>query len=189
MPGYRDIIRETRFLDVGSRSREVGGGRIIGISDFDNIVEFELQGLTDTYTEYIRVEALDNIDTSVLTLSDLTTLIQSSNLEVACTCPAFTYWGFQYVSAVDDYGLWIAGIAPDIRNPQLKGGGCKHIHRILTEWPQFAPQIASFYPYASEQSPIATIRRTARNRKINSLYNRLNKLKNGSGSNEIPSTL
>lgn len=171
MPSYRDIIRETTFLDVGRRSREVGPAYISSVSQFSNIVEFTINGLTDSYEEYIRVTALDNIETSVLSLTELTTLIKESDLEVACTCPAFTYWGFQYVSAVDDYGLWIAGISPDIRNPQLKGGGCKHIHSILNSWPRFSREIAELYPYMTEEVT-TTIRRAQTNR-INALQTKL----------------
>lgn len=173
MPSFREIIKEKNFLDVSRRSREVGGGKIIAFDQNENIIHFELIGLTNTYQEYIKVLALDNINTRYYTLAQLIDIITNSNLEIACTCPAYLYWGFQYVDAVDGSGLWIAGISPDIRNPDLKGGGCKHLHRILSQWPTFAIEIASLYPYKTDTITINPIRSRDRMRRMNSMFKRL----------------
>lgn len=172
MASFREIIREKTFLDVAQRSREVGQGRIVAISQSDNIVQFSLDGLTDTYIEYIRIIALDNVATINYTLDQLTQMILNSNLEIACTCPAYLYWGFQYVDAVRNYGLWIASISPDIRNPNLKAGGCKHLHRILSDWEQYAGEIASLYPYKIDIQPIL-IKRRSNNSKIKDIQGKL----------------
>lgn len=172
MASFREIIREKTFLDVAQRSREVGRGRIVAISQADNIVQFSLDGLTDTYTEYIRIIALDNVNTIDYTIQQLTDIILNSNLEIACTCPAYLYWGFQYVDAVRNCGLWIASISPDVRNPNLKAGGCKHLHRILSEWDGYAREIASLYPYKIDIQPIL-IKRRSNNSKIKDIQGKL----------------
>lgn len=154
MPTAKELIRNKTFLDVANRSTQVGGGQIISISQQDNIIEFQLVGLSGVYNEYIKVKALDGLNTSTLTLTELTDIIQRSAVEVACTCPAFSYWGFQYIAAIDDYGLWIASISPDVRNPNLTGKLCKHLFRILSYWDDFSAQIALLYPYKVDLTPI-----------------------------------
>lgn len=173
----KELIRNKTFLDVANRSTEVGGGQIMSFSQSDNIIEFQLTGLTGVYNEYIKVISLDGLNTSDYTLTQLTDIISTSHLEVACTCPAYLYWGFQYISAIDGYGLWIASISPDIRNPNLQGKVCKHLFRILSNWDAFAAQIANLYPFKVDIGP--TIRRPSNNSRKERIKTLNNKISHG----------
>lgn len=148
MPDYADLIQEKNFLDVSQRSTEIGGARIMSLSQADAIITFSIQGLTGVYNEYIRIKKLVGVNTSSYTVDELTSVILTSDLEVACTCPAFLYWGFQYISAIESYGLWIATISPDVRNPNLRGNVCKHLYNILSNWPRFSAEIAELFPHS-----------------------------------------
>lgn len=54
-----------------------------------------------------------------------------SNVRIHCPCPAYKFWGSQYI----DTQLGIAMVPepryPDIRNPKLLGIACKHLRRVL----------------------------------------------------------
>lgn len=143
----KDLIREKSFLDVERRSREVGHGELVSVDIYDATCEFSIVGLTDTYTCYVRILDLVGAMTFDMTIDEIARIIEDSDLEVACTCPAFLYWGFQYVTAIERAGYWVASLDPNIRNPQLKGGGCKHLHRILSEWDDYIYDIAREFPH------------------------------------------
>jgi hypothetical protein len=64
-------------------------------------------------------------------------------LYVHCDCPAFKWWGFEYICTARHIVLPTKGnnIYPKIRNPRLIGTVCKHLIHVLTQLPQDAKKI------------------------------------------------
>jgi 2'-5' RNA ligase len=65
------------------------------------------------------------------------------NIKVHCDCPAYKYWGFQYIDTTRGAALRREGRYPAVRNPGLRGTVCKHLHQVLQVLPFNAPKIAS----------------------------------------------
>jgi hypothetical protein len=67
----------------------------------------------------------------------------NSDMLVYCDCPAFKYWGYQYICT--SRRIIMPGHDenrfPGIRNPHLVGTVCKHLIRVLTQLPEDAKQI------------------------------------------------
>ena len=50
--------------------------------------------------------------------------------------PSWLYWGHKYKASISGYNLGSKEDRyPEIRNPQLKGGGCKHIRAVMEALP------------------------------------------------------
>lgn len=59
----------------------------------------------------------------------------SGNIKIHCPCPAFKFWGHQYIMTMRDSAIIPEIRYPHIRNPNLKGGCCKHLIRTLKVLP------------------------------------------------------
>lgn len=62
-------------------------------------------------------------------------LLWAGNIRVHCTCPAYKFWGHQYVMTTKEAAIIPEVRYPAIRNPQLKGGCCKHLNRVIKVLP------------------------------------------------------
>ncbi len=142
---YIELTSEKDFLDVEERAQHVYASGLHSYDTLTSTATFYVNGLTDTYEVQVRVTAMEGLTTTFFTRDELAEMVTTSDLEVSCSCPAFLYWGFQYVHAVQKSGIWIASIDPKRRNPNLIGGGCKHVHSVLEDWPRWAREIAAFY--------------------------------------------
>lgn len=61
------------------------------------------------------------------------TAFKDGNVYVACTCPAWQYWGYKYMSTKLRY-KWDGNNEdryPKERNPNLRGNVCKHVRKVL----------------------------------------------------------
>lgn len=57
----------------------------------------------------------------------------NGNLKIKCTCDAFLYQGYKYISYKANTGIDPENRAPDIRNPNREGMACKHIIAALNQ--------------------------------------------------------
>lgn len=57
----------------------------------------------------------------------------SGNLRISCTCPAFSFRGFKYISYKVGVGIEKETRSPDITNPNKEGLACKHILVVLDQ--------------------------------------------------------
>lgn len=68
------------------------------------------------------------------------------DIKVMCDCPAFKWWGWQYIATQRDYKYGSPqNIFPSIRNPRLRGSVCKHLENTLLVLPFLAPKIIKEY--------------------------------------------
>lgn len=71
-------------------------------------------------------------------------LKNDAELRVGCQCPAFLYWGYEYINT--QFGSIIGTrqkIYPKVRNPDLEGVVCKHLYRALNLLPFVVGKIAT----------------------------------------------
>lgn len=65
-------------------------------------------------------------------------------------CPAYLYWGWQYIDWQLGAGVHPEDRFPKIRNPELKGAICKHLWQVLSVLPVYQTKIMSsakkYYP-------------------------------------------
>lgn len=55
------------------------------------------------------------------------------DIKISCTCPAFLYQGYKYISYKKQVGIDIENRPPDKTNPDRKGLACKHIIAALDQ--------------------------------------------------------
>lgn len=70
------------------------------------------------------------------------------NIKISCTCDAFLYQGFKYISYKSGSGINKETRSPDIRNPDKKGMACKH---ILVALNKMKSDYASIYDMIKSQ--------------------------------------
>lgn len=51
----------------------------------------------------------------------------NGNIKISCTCPAFLYFGYKYITYKGGYGINKETRPPDKNNPNKEGAACKHI--------------------------------------------------------------
>jgi len=73
-------------------------------------------------------EQLYDTSTNARDVSNL--LMWSSDVQMYCACPSYTYHGYRFVDFALGCGLVPETRFPKVRNPRLLGIGCKHIRRL-----------------------------------------------------------
>lgn len=69
--------------------------------------------------------------TEDISLADLKKVIKNADIKVACSCEAFLYNGYKYITYKNKSGIDPETRAPVKRNPSQKGMLCKHIIAVL----------------------------------------------------------
>ena len=94
---------------------------------------------------YIRFEEwYDQVqDMSLNAVEAARLLFWGANIKVHCGCPAFLFWGHEYVATMNDAAIVPETRFPHVRNPYLKGICCKHLIRTLKVLPFHLGDIAS----------------------------------------------
>lgn len=69
-------------------------------------------------------------------------LIWASNVRLNCSCPSYTWWGYQYILTQLDAAIFPTNVFPKVRNPQVRGVVCKHLNRVLRHLPFYTAEIA-----------------------------------------------
>lgn len=82
----------------------------------------------DEFWEQVNDEAVNPNEAARL-------LLWGANVRVHCNCPAYVFWGFQYIMTQLDASIYSEDRFPRIRNPELKGVVCKHLIRTLKVLP------------------------------------------------------
>jgi hypothetical protein len=96
--------------------------------------EFAAMNLWETYFQFIEWDQMLH-DPSVSASEAARLLFWAGNLRFHCTCPAYKFWGFQYIDTQLGIAIHPEVRFPSIRNPELKGILCKHGIRSLKVLP------------------------------------------------------
>lgn len=78
-------------------------------------------------------------------------LLWGGNLQLHCGCPAYLFYGMNYILTTKDAAIVPEKRFPSIRNPQLKGGMCKHLIRSMKVLPFHLGDIARAVKEAREE--------------------------------------
>ena len=117
----------------------------------DGILKYRTTSATTPGVDYWEQEiklldfedALEMADDMELSDENLVNLMVFGDIAIHCSCPAFLYWGYKYISWELDYGKEPENRAPDIRNPGRSGTVCKHLYNVFTVIPAHILRIAS----------------------------------------------
>lgn len=71
----------------------------------------------------VKIQLLDLSNNKLSSLKS----VLDGNLKISCTCPAFLYQGYKYISYKKQVGIDKETRAPNIKNPNQIGLACKHI--------------------------------------------------------------
>lgn len=88
--------------------------------------------------EAFQLQSRDRRMTNV----DVVNLAVSGDIKFHCNCPAFKYYGFQYIATELDSAIVPELRPPTLRNPNLEGTVCKHLYSILQKLPMHITVIA-----------------------------------------------
>lgn len=134
----KDIVGATD-LKTRDRSKKVHGVNYLGIME-DYTICFRVRSATTPGLTYIdKVQMLDYPEADQeedLSVRDKVRLAVAGDLKVRCSCPAFLYWGFEYITTeLEIHRGEDQKIYPHIRNPKLEGVVCKHLYSTLNALP------------------------------------------------------
>lgn len=141
----REFQRETD-KPTADRARKVPYCRYKGITR-DGIVYYDVRSASGhgSYVVKIKLEDfLEAMSEEDLTPQEVIRLAIDGDIKVHCSCPAYRYWGFEYINTqLDSNEGDPQERFPIIRNPHLTGILCKHIYKVLQTLPMNWNTIAS----------------------------------------------
>lgn len=142
---YKDIMSKVdpNWLPHKDYSKLIPFVRFVGVKQ--NIVKFFVPNKYNGWNTYIQfVEWQEQVVDPNLTAPEAARLLLwAGNIRVHCPCPAFKFWGMQYIMTQKDAAIIPEVRYPHIRNPQLKGVVCKHLNRTLKVLPFHLGNLAS----------------------------------------------
>jgi len=116
--------------DSKSLSRSKSQGITARLYKVDNNVILYTVASSNHDKQYIvRIQLLDLTDNKLGSLKDAL----DGDIRISCTCPAFSFAGYKYITYKAGVGLDKETRAPDIRNPNKEGMACKHILAALEQ--------------------------------------------------------
>lgn len=153
-----DLRRATDpiFLRNKERSKEVHL-RIVEITPSGTIITMS-NSVTlqqeDHWTQTVKLLDWDEaLAAEGLDFPQRANLAVFGRLQVKCNCPAYLYWGYEYIETqlgsdnieVPDYEGKKGGEDrfPKVRNPKLRGVICKHLTAVLLTLQRSLPEVAS----------------------------------------------
>ena len=96
----------------------------------NNQVYFSVDSKSHPGKKNIVILSADSI-TEDVTTEDLKKILRDEDIRVSCTCEAFLYRGYKYITYRNKSGIEPEMRPPTKRNPQQKGMLCKHIIAVL----------------------------------------------------------
>jgi|HigsolmetaGSP11D_1036233.scaffolds.fasta_scaffold00013_34 hypothetical protein len=142
---YRDIMAEIVPNNVAGRKHNKLPFRdwaplikyVRYVTTRGNTMKFMVPAKYNAWETYIQFPEWESQvrDTNIDANEAARLLLWSGNVRLHCNCPAFSFWGFQYILTQLDAAIYAEGRFPIIRNPDLKGIACKHLIRTLKVLP------------------------------------------------------
>lgn len=93
-------------------------------------VYFSVNSQTTSGKRHIVIISSPLIEESTST-QELKKIVQTEDIKVACSCDAFLYQGFKFITYKAQAGIDPEGRVPVKRNPRQQGMLCKHILAVL----------------------------------------------------------
>jgi hypothetical protein len=142
---YKDIMQavDPNWLPHNDYSKLIPYVRYVGTKK--NTMKYFVPNKYNGWNTYIQFPEWDDqmLDPSLTVNDAAKLLLWAGNVRVHCPCPAFKYWGMQYIMTQKDAAIVPEDRYPHIRNPNLKGVVCKHLNRTLKVLPFHLGDMAS----------------------------------------------
>lgn len=134
----KDIQRFTAdgFLNMKFKSDRTPGVSYRNITK-DGMIHFttpshETTGVVyDQYVKLVDLERFVKEFSGKLQPIEIVRKTLAGDILLDCTDPSWLYWGFKYKATKNNYSIDPETRAPVKRNPNLKGGTCKHLESVL----------------------------------------------------------
>jgi hypothetical protein len=130
---YKDIMRVINPNDLPHRDYAPLIKYVRYVEMRKDMMKFFVPNIYNGWNTYIQFMDFNEQlrDTSINANECARLLLWSSNIRVHCTCPAFKFWGSEYILTQLDAAIIPENRFPHIRNPHLKGIVCKHLNRTI----------------------------------------------------------
>ena len=142
---YKELMQQIdpNWLPHKDYSKLIPFVRFVGIKQ--NIIKFFVPNKYNGWNTYIQFpewgEQVTDMDLTAPEAARL--LLWAGNVRVHCPCPAYKFWGMQYIMTQKKAAIIPEVRYPHIRNPHLKGVVCKHLNRTLKVLPFHLGNMAS----------------------------------------------
>jgi hypothetical protein len=142
---YKDLMAEINPNNLPHRDYAPLIPYVRYVGNKQNIMKFFVPNKYNGWNTYIQFVEWDEqvADNSITAVEASRLLLWGANLRLQCPCPAFKFWGMQYILTQLDAAIIPEIRYPHIRNPNLKGVVCKHLGRSLKVLPFHLGNIAS----------------------------------------------
>lgn len=139
-----DIMKDVQSK-VKNRAKSLDLPKYIGITS-DYIVHMSVKSSTGTGSYIVKIRLVEYpaiADEKDLTTRDKVRLSLAGDVAIHCDCPAFKWWGYEYImTQLDSNSSTKQEIYPKVRNPKLEGTLCKHSYRALKNFGKYWVKIA-----------------------------------------------
>lgn len=144
-----ELTRNDLFQDVESkvkkRSLVLDKPIYLGVTN-NYIVQMQVNSATGSGSYLVKIKLVEY--PSLIREEDITTeekvrLSLAGDMEIHCSCPAFLYWGYDYITtqvSTNVHGTQY--MYPSIRNPKLEGVMCKHCYKAFKMFGSYWKRIA-----------------------------------------------
>lgn len=110
---------------------------IINSSEFDsNRIQYQCSVKFDDWDDIAQDNSFNFSEKARM-------LLWVGNIRLHCTCPSYSYHGYQYLLSVLDASIYPETRSPKKTNPDQRGIVCKHLNRILRVLPFYSGDIAA----------------------------------------------
>jgi len=142
-------VPHTRVIERSRATHTVYQGINLNVTIVFLTTAVTTQG-RDFWTEWIQIpELIDEIDSlqhkshGEVVERIITTMVETP-LKMFCSCPAFQYWGYRYITQMyaSCLGRFTERRFPSVRNPNLEGVMCKHLTHCLYLLPLYAQSLS-----------------------------------------------
>lgn len=122
----RELVRKSDSSSI-NKSKSIHG-RIEKTAD--NTAFFSVQSQSSPGKKYIVSLSAPSI-TEDSTESEIKEILKDEDVKVACSCDAFLYQGYKFITYKANAGIDPEGRVPVKRNPRQQGMLCKHIIAVF----------------------------------------------------------
>lgn len=153
---FRDIIKRS---DRRSKDRSVSQGLVAKLYRVQgNIIEYTVSSSTKTRQYLVRIQLVSLTGNVLRSLKGAI----NSDIRISCSCSAFLYHGYKYISYKSQSGIDREIRPPDKTNPEREGMACKHIlvalNKLKSDYDQIYQMFKAQIPKGKDKPQISDIK-------------------------------